>query len=225
MLKSLPSQSININDCIFQGYSSTENQKHLGWQGTFSKHNFEGQLLFALCLQWVWKNCGPTLIGSLSFCALCEYSCMLNFWCESSKLSKLLNGISEGLSRKLAFWLFLCVLNLVKLYFFISETNTPYIPQFIISHSNVLLSFPLLGIRTVSTAVATSYASQMMSVVCREPRNPKDFHYRKKTNTSQKNLYRKCRKMGPKIQITRPGLLKAMWLHSEWKTKTWRTKH
>lgn len=60
MLKSLPNQSININDCTFQGYLSTENQKHPGWHGTcFYKHDFEGQLLFVLRLKWVWKSCGP----------------------------------------------------------------------------------------------------------------------------------------------------------------------
>lgn len=145
----------------------------------FFKHNFEGQLLFALWLQWVWKNCGPTLIGSLSVLFVNIHACWtsdvspLN-WANSWTVSQ------KAWVRKLVFWLFLCVLNLVKLYVSFFETNTPYIPKFIISHSNVLFSFPLLGIRTVSTAVATSYASQMMSAVCREPRNPKDFHYRQK---------------------------------------------
>lgn len=146
----------------------------------FFRHNSEGQLLFALWLHWVWKSRGPTSVGSLSVLLVNFHTCWTS---EVSPLNWANSWMApqKACVQKLVFWLYLCVLNVVKLYFFfIFETNTPYVPKFIVSHSNVLFSFPLLGIRTVPKSVATSYASQMMSAVCREPRNPYDFHYRQK---------------------------------------------
>lgn len=58
MLKSLPSQSININDCIFQGYSSTENQKHLGWQDTCFSNIILKVSCYLLC---GYNGCGKTV--------------------------------------------------------------------------------------------------------------------------------------------------------------------
>lgn len=94
---------------------------------------------------------------------------------------------------------------MAKLDFFIFETNTPYVPKFIVSPSNVLFSLPLLGIRTVSTAVTTSYASQMMSAVCREPRNPDDFHYRQKTTLPKRTSIENAGRWGQKYRSQGQG--------------------
>lgn len=170
----------------------------------FFKLNFEGQLLFALWSQWVWRSCGPTLIGSLSVLFVNIHACWTSVvshlnWANSWKVSQ------KAWVRKLVFWLLLCVLDLVKLYFFIFETNTPYVPKFIVSPSNVLFSLPLLGIGTVSTAVTTSYASQMMSAVCREPRNPDDFHYRRKTTLPKRTSIENAGRWGQKYRSQDQG--------------------
>lgn len=92
----------------------------------FFRHNSEGQLLFALWLHWVWKSSGPTLVGSLSVLLVNIHAC----WTSGASPLNWANSWTvpqKAWVRKLVFWLFLCVLNVVKLYFFIFETNTPYV--------------------------------------------------------------------------------------------------
>lgn len=53
--------------------------------------------------------------------------------------------------------------------------------------------------------MATSYASQKMSAVCREPRNPDDFHYRQKPTLPKRTSIENAGRWGQKYRSQAQG--------------------